>query len=90
MLVCEALFRRRISELDAHRESKRFAVNSGGRSLMGFSGLLAISSLVPLDRRRPLSSNPSFERTFRITTVPIPAVRAAERRSTRIRYRESQ
>ena len=36
MLMCEALFRRRISELDAYSENERFAVEVRGRVMWGF------------------------------------------------------
>lgn len=82
--MCEALFRCRISELDAHSESKRFGYFKG--CLMEpLSGFSATFLLLLRQWRRPFTSNPSFERTFRAT---LPAFQTLQQRNAAqlIRY----
>lgn len=52
---------------------------------MSHDGLLAEFPILTLDGRRPLVSNRSLERTFRVHEVPIDKFIFAERRSTQSR-----
>lgn len=86
MVSCEALFRCRISELDAHSRSRRFAMSYKKMPcLMSYAGLQAEFSFLALHRRRPLVSNSSLERTFRANVVPAGKPILAKRRSTQSR-----